>query len=153
MLTLYKPTLEELEFRRQLMGDEKTMSYNHAYGGTIDFPKERWRGWYEKWIAAGDRAYFYRYLSDGGTFVGETAYHWDGEKGLFLCDLIILARFRGRGYGGQGLDLLCAAAKANGVPALYDDIAADNPSVRLFLKHGFRVEDWTEEITMVKRAL
>ena len=38
MLKLYTPKFEDLWFRQQLMIDEATMSYNHAWGGTIDFP-------------------------------------------------------------------------------------------------------------------
>ena len=33
--------------------------------------------------------------------------------------------------------MLCEAAKANGVQTLYDDIAIDNPAIKLFLKTGF----------------
>jgi diamine N-acetyltransferase len=36
-------------FRESLMADEETMSYNHAWGGTIPFPKERWKGFYEEY--------------------------------------------------------------------------------------------------------
>ena len=39
MFTLYKPSIEDLWFRAQMMGNEQTMAYNHAYGGTIPFPK------------------------------------------------------------------------------------------------------------------
>ena len=31
--------------------------------------------------------------------------------------------YRGRGYGAQGLNLLCKAAAENGIEILYDDIA------------------------------
>lgn len=37
MLHLHKPTREELRFRQELLSDPSTMSYNHAYGGTIVF--------------------------------------------------------------------------------------------------------------------
>ena len=45
MLHLHKPTREELRFRQELLSDPSTMSYNHAYGGTIVFPPARWEGW------------------------------------------------------------------------------------------------------------
>ena len=51
------------------------------------------------------------------------------------------------------LALLCAAAKENGVGILYDDIAADDPSVALFLRCGFSVEYRTDQIVMVKKVL
>ena len=40
MIELYKPNLEELWFKEKMMNDEDTMSYNHAYGGTIPFPTQ-----------------------------------------------------------------------------------------------------------------
>ena len=46
MIELVIPTLEEMWFRESLMADEETMSYNHAWGGTIPFPKEDWKDWY-----------------------------------------------------------------------------------------------------------
>ena len=41
MIELYRPTIDELGFRESLMADEKTMSYNRAWGGTIPFPKTK----------------------------------------------------------------------------------------------------------------
>ena len=40
-IVLKKPTLEEMYFREKLLSNPETMSYNHAYGGTINFPKEQ----------------------------------------------------------------------------------------------------------------
>ena len=45
-VTLHRPALEELSFRQSLLSDPDTMAYNHAWGGTIDFPQERWEDWY-----------------------------------------------------------------------------------------------------------
>ncbi len=42
MVALYIPTLEDLWFRQKFLSDSETMSYNHAWGGTIDFPEEKW---------------------------------------------------------------------------------------------------------------
>lgn len=152
VLTLYEPALAELDFRQKLLADPETMSYNHAYGGTIDFPVERWPDWYARWLSRPDR--FYRYLKNPeGAFVGEAAYRLDAEQGIYLCDVLILAAYRGRGYGAEGLDLLCAAAGENGVKLLYDDIAADNPAVDLFLRCGFQIVSKTPQVTLVRKAL
>lgn len=155
MLTLYKPALSELWFRQELMADPETMAYNRAWGGTIPFPEERWREWYGRWVDGADEyTRFYRYLRDDGLgFVGEAAYHFDGERKIHLTDVIVHSRFRRRGFGMAGLSLLYRAARENGVRTLYDDIAADNPSVRLFLKNGFEEVYRTEEAVMVKREL
>ena len=154
MLSLYVPELKDLWFRQKLLSDDATMAYNRAWGGTIPFPEEKWASWYEKWIARPDGTRFYRYLqTEDGSFVGEVAYHWDGDIPGFMADVIVYAPFRGRGCGGSGLELLCAAAAENGVAALYDEIARDNPSVSLFIKHGFTEVSRTDTGVLVKKAL
>ena len=54
MLTLYEPKYEDLWFRQMMLADEDTMAYNHAWGGTIPFGEDKWRGWYDCWIADPD---------------------------------------------------------------------------------------------------
>ena len=53
----------------------------------------------------------------------------------------------------MGLELLCRAAKENGIPVLYDDIAIDNTAIKLFLKNGFYEEYRTEEKIVLKKDL
>ena len=55
--------------------------------------------------------------------------------------------------GSEALGLLCAAAAENGIDELYDDIAADNPAVGLFLKHGFSETGRTEDKIILKKVL
>ena len=100
------------------------MAFNHAYGGVIGFPPDRWADWYARWVDCQTGERFYRYLKDVERYilVGEVSYHLDGELGGFICDVIVPASLRGRGYGAQGLALLCGAARANGVARLYDDL-------------------------------
>ena len=153
-VSFYKPQIGDLWFREAMLADPETMSYNAAWGGTIPFPREDWEDWYDFWIANPDRR-FYRYITTGESraFVGEAAYHYDGERQIYITDVIISAKCRGRGYGKAGLALLCAAAKAAGIPELYDDIAIDNPALSLFLKHGFVEEYRADEIIMLKKEL
>lgn len=155
MIKLYEPQLEELWFRKKFMSDEKTMAYNHAWGGTIPFPESKWAEWYDYWIIHHDNKRFYRYLKEQETdeFIGEIAYHFEDDRKIWVADIIIVSLYRGRGYGTQGLNLLCRAAAENGIDLLYDDIAIDNPAVSLFLKNGFSEEYRTEEIIMLKKDL
>ena len=155
MLEVVKPELEDLWFRESMMSDRETMSYNDVWGGTIPFPKEDWEEWYTLWVRNSGHDRYYRYLKDNANkvFVGEISYHFDKLRNIYLCDVIIKAEFRKQGFGTQGIQLLCEAAKANGVKALYDDIAADNPSTHLFLKNGFSIEFQNDEIVMVKIVL
>ncbi len=155
MLQLYIPKYEDLFFRQKLMGDPKTMSYNKKWGGAIDFPKEAWRDWFDWWLVNHENKRFYRYLQETETngFVGEIAYHYDEERAVYIADVIVLAEYRRKGYGKEGLRLLCDAAKENGVKILYDDIAEDNPAIALFLKLGFSEEYRTEDYIMLKKSL
>ena len=154
LIKLYTPSLEDLWFRQKMMADTETMSYNQAWGGTIPFPNEEWSGWYDYWIIKHEGKRYYRYLKDNaGHFIGELAYHYDSDRKLYLADIIVYAPYRKKGYGGIGLDLLCNAAKQNGVKLLYDDLAIDNPAITMFLKNGFMEEYITHEIIMLKKEL
>lgn len=152
---LVVPAYEELGFRQTLLGDKETMSYNHAYGGVIAFPAEKWREWYEHWIEKPEGKRYYRYIQDADSkkVVGETAYHYDEERDIYICDVIVLAKYRGCGYGSMALKMLCSAARKNGIQELWDDIAFDNPSVDLFLRNDFSVVCRTDESIMVKKSL
>ncbi len=153
-LALYEPRFEDLWFRRAMLADEATMAYNRAWGGTIDFPESRWAAWYDRWVANPEGRRFYRYLqNEAGEFVGEIAWHHDAERDIHLADVIVFAPFRGRGYGRQGLRLLCRAAKEAGLSRLYDDIAADNPALSLFLEEGFEEQGRTADSIMLKKTL
>ena len=152
MIITYKPQLDDLWFRRALLADPETMAYNHAWGGTIDFAQEDWADWYACWVEGGDR--YYRYVQDeSGAFVGEIAYHYDEELAGYVANVIIHARYRGRGYGGRALDALCEQAKRNGITTLYDDIAIDNGAIELFLRHGFAEVARTEDKIILVKTL
>lgn len=101
----------------------------------------------------GKRVYRYLREESGGNFVGEIAYHYDEEENKYIADIIVYAKCRGKGFGEQGLLRLCEAAKDNGVEILYDNIAIDNPAIKLFLKTGFYEEYRTDEIIMLKKEL
>ncbi|NLD83611.1 MAG: GNAT family N-acetyltransferase, partial [Clostridiales bacterium] len=105
------------------------------------------------WIVHPENQRYYRYLKDEHGFVGEIAYHFDPAYDGYMADVIIFSAFRGRGYGARGLALLCAAAKENGIPVLYDDLAIDNPAIALFLKQGFYEAYRTEEKIVLKKDL
>ena len=155
MLELYQPKVEDLWFREKFLGDEETMSYNHAWGGMIPFPESEWKDWHAHWVLCEDGKHFYRYLrdTDTGEFVGEIAYHFDEEQLLWLADIIICSAYRGRGYGREGLTLLCEAAAERGIAFLYDDLAIDNPALSLFQKNGFTEEYRTEDKIFLRRDL
>ena len=155
MIKLHKPELSELKFRQEMLADEETMRYNHAWGGTIEFPEENWKDWYDWWVQDTENKRFYRYLLDDETnrFVGEIAYHYDSEREIYVANVIVMAKYRGKDYGSTGLGYLCSAAKDNGISVLYDDIAIDNKAIAMFIKNGFIEEYRTDEIIMLKKEL
>ena len=155
-LELYRPAVSDLWFRRDLLADETTMSYNRAWGGTVDFPEDLWDRWHDVWVVREDEGRrYYRYLRDPGTgeFVGEVAYRWDPDYESFITDVIVHARFRGRSYGGAGLELLCGAAHDRGIATLRDNVALGNSAIDLFLRHGFTEEWRSDEFVMLRRDL
>lgn len=152
-MELYKPKLEELYFREMMLNDIQTMSYNKAYGGTIEFPKEKWQKWYDRWIINHENKRFYRYIKINGTFIGNVAYRFDEERSIYIIEIIIYAPYRGKGYGHKALLLLCDMAKANGISELYDDIVIDNPAIFLFINCGFEEIGKTNEYIFVKKKL
>lgn len=155
MSILKKPDFEELCFRQKLLADEKTMQYNHAYGGIITFPREKWANWYHRWISDPSPNYFYRYIVDEetGEYVGEAAYYKSPEDNQYFCSIIIMEQYRNRGHGHRGLEALCNAARNNRIKYLYDDIAIDNPSIALFLKSGFEILWQNNEVIRVRKEL
>lgn len=155
MIKLYTPKLQDLWFREKFMADEATMSYNHAWGGTIPFPESEWESWYEYWLVKHEDKRFYRYLQieETGAFAGEIAYHYDEEREIWVADVIVASEYRGKGFGSAGLKLLCEAAAQNGIDVLRDDIAIDNPAITVFLKAGFAEEYRTDEIIMLRKVL
>ena len=155
MLKLYKPKYEDLWFRKEMLKDDATMSYNAKWGGTIDFDESEWEDWYDYWIASNEEIRFYRYLlNEDNLFVGEIAYHYDKERKIYIADVIIYAKYRGRGYGKEGLLLLLDRARNDNIDILYDDMAHGNEvGLKLFLKCGFTKEYETDDYIMLKKEL
>ena len=152
---LYRPRPEELAFKRELLADPETMAYNLPWGGTIDFGPDRWADWYRRWVEEPQGKRYYRYLwaPEEQAFVGEIAYHLEEETGRLMADVIVHARYRGKGYGSRGLELLCQAAAAAGWTEIYDSIGRGNPAVELFRRQGF-VEIVREgDVVWVKKEL
>lgn len=54
--------------------------------------------------ADADDKRYYRYLkNEDGQFVGEIAYHYDAEMQQEIANVMIYAKYRRRGYGGEAL--------------------------------------------------
>lgn len=73
---LKTPSIEELNYRKELLSDPETMAYNNHFGGTIDFDESKWQTWFDKWIGDNNPDFFYAYIYDKSSNipVGEAAY-------------------------------------------------------------------------------
>ena len=111
MLRLVDAQRALMPFRRAMMADAATMAYNAPWfppDGTMPFPEEKWDAWLARWTDNEPERYC-GYLLDGDTPVGEVCWHSYGED----MGVVIKAEYRGRGYGTQGLALLCERAFAH----------------------------------------
>lgn len=150
-LTPYIPNLSDLWYRKELTSDINTMSFNFKYGGIVNFDEDKWDSWYNKWVLSKTR--YYAYLkNEDNVFVGEICYYLEDSK--YKCSIIIDYKYRNKGYGNLGLNLLFEICKEKGIKELYDDIDIDNDiAMRLFLKNGFVIEYQTKEYIEVKKIL
>jgi diamine N-acetyltransferase len=138
---LKTPELSELAYRKNLLADKETMAYNNKFGGTINFEKEKWESWFNKWIGNKDEKYFYAYIYDkeDNKPVGEVGYRFDEETNSVILNIIVEASQRGKGYGYSGLSALIKEAFDNGYDELRDLVYIDsNNSHALFEKLGFK---------------
>ena len=135
------PKKKELNYRKKLVEDGKTMEYNN---GIVPFPKEKWDSWYNKWIGNNDKNYYYAYIydKDTQTYVGEVAYRKESYENSVMLSIIIESKYRRRGYGKEGLKGLVTTAFENGWNEVRDLIAKNNVgSQKLFSDFGFKIVD------------
>ncbi|MCI9142754.1 MAG: GNAT family N-acetyltransferase [Lachnospiraceae bacterium] len=151
-LYLHIPTYEELWYRRQFMEDPATMSYNRGYDldfdrydpetGCIAFPKEKWADWYAYFIGQEpERYYAYIVRESDGAFLGEVNVHRSQDKPWYEMGILLEAKYRGKGYAAEALELLLKHAFEDmGAEAVHNYFEAEREAaVRLHLAAGFTV--------------
>lgn len=117
MIGLYVPEKADLWFRKELLSDPGTMSYNKGYNlgfpeyhndtGCNDFPEENWDIWYRRWVnAQPERFYAYLRRRSDGAFLGEVNLYQKGPEGWYEMGIVLHSRYRGRGYSKEGMELL-----------------------------------------------
>jgi len=146
---LQTPSLSELDYRKKLLFDYETMSYNSGWNvdytgyhydtGCIDFPEEKWVEWHQKWTKTKDK--FYAYIYDDNTPVGDVAFHYDEEFKAHSIHIVIEHKYRHRGYAKAALKLLIEEAFRNhNVETLIDSFPKEREeSLRLFQSLGFKI--------------
>lgn len=155
-IKLKVPKLEELDYRRKLLLDRETMSYNIGYGeneetGCIEFNKNTWKEWYSRWINnMPERYYAYIIKVDENIPVGEVALRYVSEKNSYCINIIVEAKQRGNGYSEQALRVLIDIAfKELRAEKVFDDFLKSRMKAeKVFKKVGFkRVSDDVVELT------
>lgn len=145
-LILHIPSIDELEYRRFLIGDKDTMEYNLGFGdnggGCYLTTLEQCKKWYKCWTDSGNfYAYVIRQLDN--TPVGEVNIHFtDGfpkENAEGWIGIIIEAKHRKKGYAKNALKLLVNYAFYElKLTTLFDDIPCERDyTVHLYEKVGF----------------
>jgi len=149
-LKLYVPDLAELNYRKQLLADPETMTFNRHYdldlpgydyeSGCLDFAEESWEKWHKWWIGRSPSR-FYAYLLDINTDkpVGEVALRYVKKFNGYMINLIIEAKHRGNGFGREALHLISQKAfNELGAARIIDDFSVDRvASYNLFKNFGF----------------
>ena len=151
-LELHVPALDELWYRQRMMSDPATMSYNagyaldfdgyHADTGCIDFPEERWAGWYGRFIGR-EPEKFYAYIvrKEDGAFIGEVVLRQEGAPGRYEMGVVIEACHRGRGYSAEAMRLLMDAAfnRLNAQVVCNDFERSRDAALKLHMNAGFEI--------------
>lgn len=147
-IELYVPKLEDLWFREECMSDPDTMNYNAGYDvhfegyhydtGCIDFPKDKWKGWYEEKMKNPNFFYAYILAKDFDKFVGYCNFNYKPEKKQATMGIVIKKEFQGNGLMRPAMELLIKQAKKQGVVALTDTVPENRENaLKVFYSLGF----------------
>lgn len=149
-LHLYIPTYDELYYRKKILSQPETMSYNRGYDlslsgydkstGCINFPRVEWKKWYDFWV--GNEPYrYYAYITRNvdNTFIGEVNLHLNPNTEWYDMGIVIEAMHRGKSYGVEILKLLLKQAfEVFDAKAVHNDFESVRvAAVKTHLSAGF----------------
>lgn len=146
-IELHIPKGNELKYRRHLISDKETMSYNIGYGddstGCYYQSIEQVQEWYKNWNNGTDNYYAYIIRKEDNIPIGEVDIHWSGYCQKYIIGIVIEAKYRGKGYSEKALSLLCDVAfNELNLDKIYDDFPATRTAAeKVFSKIGFIRED------------
>lgn len=152
---LHMPKENELEYRKYLISNKETMSYNIGYGdnGTGCYYQtiEQVRDWYKNWNNTTDNYYAYIIRKEDKTPIGEVDIHWSGYCQKHIIGIVIEDKYRGKGYAEEALNLLCDVAfNELKLDKIYDDFPATRTAAeKVFAKVGF-VRENDEFVALTK---
>ncbi|MEN6596047.1 MAG: GNAT family N-acetyltransferase [Clostridiaceae bacterium] len=152
IVRLYKPLLNDLWYRKQLLSDPETMRYNSGYDlnfagydretGCIEFPESGWEAWYN-WFCQSEPQRYYAYIvrCSDGVFLGEVNLHQNVSGDWYDMGIVLEAAFRGKEYSTEALRLLLYEAFDRlGATEVRNDFEPDrSAALKAHLAVGFRV--------------
>lgn len=155
-LHLYTPKMEDLWYRKRILSDPDTMSYNKGYHlrtdhynndtGCIVFPESEWHDWFA-WFVRGAPNRYYAYIvrNEDNVFIGEVNLHMSTQGDWYDMGIVIESKYRGLGYAVEALQLLLRQAfevfHANAVHNDFESVRGS--AVKAHLSAGF--SKWKEE--------
>lgn len=143
------PNLDELSYRKQILADPRTMTYNTGYNqenkgydcktGTIDFSEEKWNDWYNLWVNNEPEKY-YAYIMLDNAPIGEVALNYNKDFDSHLVHIMIEFSYRGKGYSEEALKLLMNVAfnKLKLHKVSYKIAADRDRAINVLIKLGFK---------------
>lgn len=145
------PNLEELSFTEQLLSDEATMNFNKKWGGTVSFPKEKWKHFFDEYNENDDRYYFHIYNLDG-IFVGEVSSRYDTAFESQMLNIKIMYRFRGNNHAKDALEsFLTYLFEDLDISKIQDNVGHESKAgIRLLKSFGFNEIDKTDEYILME---
>lgn len=154
LIKLHIPDIYELDYRRHLISDKDTMSYNIGWGddgsGCYYQTAEQVLEWYKNWNNDSNNYYAYIAKADDDSFVGEVNIHWNNNLKKYIVGVTIESKHRGFGYAKEALLLLAEKAFFElGIESLFDDFPADRIAAeKTYTSIGFvRINDDLVELT------
>lgn len=163
MLYLYVPKIEDLWFRKKMLADPETMSYNKNWEvdydgydkatGCIDFKEEEFESWLEYWTDKQPTRFYAYVCKDDGEFIGEVNFQYNEEKKWHDMGVVIYSKHRGKGYGTKALKLLLKQAfEVCKIERIHNDFSIERAEISAWKAHfsaGFKEYNMNENILEV----
>ena len=151
LVTLRRPTPDDLPAIRALWGDEATMA---PLGGPVYLTDAQAQGWFAKMVEPGTPSSHYLVIVDrDGHVVGEVSFRdWSETHGTACLNIKVAATSRGQGYGRAALTaFLDAFFGERGGREMTDDLALGNHAGRGLLESvGFEHDPAIEGVQFMR---
>lgn len=157
-IKLVIPKIEELYYRKKLLEDKDTMSYNKGFDldikgydketGIIIKTDEELEQWYYKWVNnEPNRFYYYIYDIEKNKYVGEIYCYYNSDLDMYDTGVVVESINRGNNYCYESLiEFERIVFEEYNINALSDIIPIDRVgAIKSFKKAGFKETELIKE--------